>query len=343
MRVGILGATGYSGAVLFSLLKQHPQVTEIDLYGHEGQSTARRLLADEIPAFSNAALPIVPFVPQDIMATTDCLFCATPAGITKNLMEPFIAQNFPVIDLSGDYRLKDPTQYEKWYHKKAAPSHLLKEAEYGLSEFLTHPGHYIANPGCYATATLLGLAPLALKKLIEPTSIIVDAKSGISGAGKKLSATSHYTFINENACLYKINEHQHIPEIMQQLQQWNAAIPAIQFTTTLIPITRGIMVTIYAKAAAGLTATQIQAAYAQVFAQSPFVRLRNHGFPTIQDVKGSNYCDIGYNYNPKTNTITVVATIDNLLKGAAGQAVQNFNKLSGFTETAGLPELPSFP
>ncbi|WP_057895769.1 N-acetyl-gamma-glutamyl-phosphate reductase [Liquorilactobacillus oeni] len=344
MRVGILGATGYSGAVLFSLLTQHPQITKIDLYGHANREPdRRRSLVDEVPAYSNIHAQLLPFIPQTIMETDDCLFCATPAGITKDLMEPFIAQNFPVIDLSGDYRLKDPLQYKKWYHKEPPAEQLLTKADYGLSEFLNHPKNYIANPGCYATATLLGLAPLVLEKLLEPDSIIVDAKSGVSGAGKKLQPSNQYTFINENAFLYKINEHQHIPEIMQQLHKWDPTIPTIHFTTTLIPVTRGIMATIYAKAAPQISVAKIQEAYLHSYSHSPFVRLRNETFPTIQDVKGSNYCDIGFNYNPQTNVVTVVAVIDNLLKGAAGQAVQNFNKLYGFEETTGLPALPSFP
>lgn len=343
MHVAILGATGYSGNVLFNLLAQHPNVDAIKLYGHEG-GKASRFLDDEVPAFFSAHLPILPFNPEEIMANNDLLFCATPAGVTKDLMEPFILADFPVIDLSGDFRLTDPAVYEKWYHKKAAPAGLLEKATYGLAEFPEeNPGKYIANPGCYATATLLGLAPLVIEHMIQTNAIIVDAKSGVSGSGKKLSPSSQYNFINENVWLYKMNKHQHIPEIMQKLNEWDSHIPAIQFSTTLIPVTRGIMATIYLKPLKEYTNEQLLECFHQFYDDAPFVRFRDNDLPTIKEVAGSNFCDIGINYNPVTNTITLVSVIDNLMKGAAGQAIQNFNLLWNLEPTSGLPTLPIFP
>lgn len=343
MRVGILGTTGYSGAVLFSLLKQHPQVTKIKLYGHENPAK-NVLLSEQLPAFVGQDYPIEAFSAKKVMQATDCLFCATPAGVTSQLIKPLITADFPVIDLSGDFRLKQPAVYEKWYQRPAADVALLAKAEYGLAEFHRKiNGHYVANPGCYATATLLGLAPLLLDQLIDLGSIVVDAKSGVSGSGKKLTASSHFTFINENICLYKLNYHQHIPEIMQQLKQWDPAAKPIQFSTTLIPVTRGLMATIYAKPKPQTTVDQIEQAYEKYYHDKPFVRWRKNQLPDLKEVVGSNFCDIGYGYNPAANVLTVVSAIDNLLKGAAGQAVQNFNLLAGFPETAGLPEMPLFP
>lgn len=343
MKVGLLGATGYSGAVLYSLLKQHPNITHIDLYGHHKAAEKAEFLDTAIPAYLNEHLQLKEFDAASIMGNDDALFFATPSGVTNKLARPFIENNFPVIDLSGDFRFKDSTTYSKWYNKPAAPDEQLQGACYGLAEFNQLTSHYVANPGCYATATLLALAPLVIDKLIVPDTIIVDAKSGVSGAGKKPSASSHYTFINENAWLYKLNKHQHIPEIMQQLHKWNTAIPAIQFATTLIPITRGIMATIYVKAETGVTLEKLRRSFQKRYQDKKFVRVLADGLPSIKEVVGSNYCDIGFDYNPATNTIIIVSVIDNLMKGAAGQAIQNFNHLFGFSEEAGLPSLPVFP
>lgn len=343
MEIGIIGATGYSGNVLYNLMKQHPQVTAINLYGHQ-QDSALRYLDEEVPAFQGERLPIRPFNPTKIMQENDCLFFATPAGVSKNLALPLIDANFPVIDLSGDFRLKDPADYLKWYQQPAAAKSQLAQAAYGLCEFNQQvTKSYIANPGCYATATLLGLAPLIIEHLVDLKSLIVDAKSGVSGAGKKLSSSSHFSFINENAWLYKLNQHKHIPEILQQMQLWNSQAQAIQFSTTLIPITRGIMATIYAQVKSGITPNDIETAYQKYYQTAPFVRWRGTELPMIKNVTGSNYCDLGYGYNPTTKMVTVVSVIDNLLKGAAGQAVQNFNLMWHFPETTGLPQLPTFP
>lgn len=343
MKVGLLGATGYSGAVLYSLLKQHPKVAHIDLYGHKKEAKSTEFLDTTIPAYLNEHVELQEFDPAVIIDKDDILFCATPSGVTNKLARPFIEKNFPLIDLSGDFRFKDPAVYSKWYNKSAAPAEQLQKACYGLAEFNKLTSNYIANPGCYATASLLGLAPLVIDKLIVPDTIVIDAKSGVSGAGKKPNATNHYTFINENAWLYKLNKHQHIPEITQQLQAWNADIPAIQFTTTLIPVTRGIMATIYVKAATGVTLDGLRRSFQQHYQGKKFVRVLANGVPSIKEVTGSNYCNIGFDYNKVTNTIVVVSVIDNLLKGAAGQAVQNFNNLFNFPEDAGLPSMPVFP
>lgn len=253
--------------------------------------------------------------------------------------------DFPIIDLSGDFRLKADGQYEKWYKNSSAPFDFLQHAHYGLADFYSKPdSKLIANPGCYATGTLLSLAPLVEEGLIETDSIIVDAKSGLSGAGKNLSESSHFVNCNENMTLYKMNSHQHIPEIMQQLQKWDKTIPAIQFSTSLIPVTRGIFITTYARSKEKLTQKQIWDTYNQFYREKPFVRVQDqHVYPNLRQIVGSNYCDIGVAYNEVTNIITVVTVLDNLVKGAAGQAVHNLNHLAGWPETTGLNLVPIYP
>jgi N-acetyl-gamma-glutamyl-phosphate reductase len=336
MKTALVGVTGYGGMVLYQLLQQHPAVTEINLYGHS--QTTDQLLSEAVPMFGISATAMIhPYDVATIMAANDVVFFATSAGVTSQVAAPFIAAGFPVIDLSGDYRLKQPATYEKWYHKPAAPQAALDAAYYGLAEFgQVGSAKYVANPGCYATATLLGLAPLAQNDLIQPDSIVVDAKSGTSGAGKKLATSTHFSQTNENLQLYKVDQHQHIPEIMQQLQAWNPEIPAIEFTTTLIPVTRGIMSTIYAKVKPGTTAEQLVAAFETTYQHADFVRF-GATLPMLKQVQGTNFCDLGLQYNPVTHNVTVVSVIDNLIKGAGGQAIQNLNQMFGLDAAAGLP------
>ncbi|HAM87739.1 MAG TPA: N-acetyl-gamma-glutamyl-phosphate reductase [Lactobacillus sp.] len=342
MNAAIIGVTGYSGTVLYQLLSQHPAVENIHLYGHQ-DTAAPRFLNDEIEAFCDRRIMIEPYDVRKIMAENDVVFFATPAGVTAKLAQPYLDADFPVIDLSGDMRLKDPKEYAKWYHKDPAPADQLAKAQYGLAEFNTVHAGYVANPGCYATATLLGLAPLIKKHLIDPDSIIVDAKSGLSGAGKKLTTSSHFAWINENSQPYKVNQHQHIPEILQQLQQWDASVKALQFTTTLIPVTRGIMASIYAKPLPGVDEEKLTAAFEECYGKRRFVRLIKNGWPSIKEVSHSNFCDLGWALDHNSHTILVVSVIDNLMKGAAGQAVQNLNHMFELDETLGLPMIPNWP
>lgn len=340
MKVGIVGITGYSGMVLYTLLAQHPKVSKVVLYGSTQETQA---LSDVVPAFGKNDITINPLNADNITQEVDCLFCTTPSGVTGKLMLPLIEAGFPVIDLSGDFRLRDSQLYEDWYHQSDRQLPSADSVTYALPEFTTNYAPYIANPGCYATATLLGLAPLAQAGILEPGSIITDAKSGVSGAGKNPAAHTHFPFINENLWVYRLNQHQHIPEITQQLGEWDEKLQHIQFSTTLLPITRGIMVNTYAKLTQPVTQSMLEDIFAQCYAEKPFVRFRGAQLPTIKEVVGSNFCDIGVVWNPTTQIVTIVSVIDNLMKGAAGQAVQNFNLYFGFEETAGLPQFPVFP
>ncbi|MDR3189964.1 MAG: N-acetyl-gamma-glutamyl-phosphate reductase [Lactobacillaceae bacterium] len=342
MKISIVGITGYSGIELIRLLHQHPTVEIVGVYA---DSSAGIELANYYPHLKNIYyMEIKQIDAAEIMATSDCVFFATPSGISAKLAHPFIAAKFPIIDLSGDYRLPGE-KYEQWYAKPAADATDLATMQYVLADLDDKPANQqIANPGCYATATLLALAPLVKHGLVDNSSMIVDAKSGLSGAGKKLSETSHYSFIHDNMLMYKANEHQHIPEIVQKLQIWEPSIQSLHFQTSLIPVTRGIFVTAFAKVQPGVTEEQLYAAYQQVYANSQFVRVQPQGqLPNLKQVIGSNYCDLGLTLNETTGIVTVVSVIDNLIKGAAGQAIQNMNKIFDLPENAGLDFVPQFP
>jgi N-acetyl-gamma-glutamyl-phosphate reductase len=203
---------------------------------------------------------------------------------------------------------------------------------------------WIANPGCYATAALLGLAPVIKENIVEPWSIIIDGKSGTSGAGKSLVHTSLFAEVNENLRIYKVNEHQHTPEIEQQLKEWNSGIRPITFSTHLIPITRGIMATIYVQLSENWDNKRVMELYKESYQDAPFVRVRpENNYPAVKEVVTTNYCDIGLNVDERTGRLTIVSVIDNLMKGAAGQAVQNANMMFGLDQTTGLGFLPVYP
>ncbi|MBC2355605.1 N-acetyl-gamma-glutamyl-phosphate reductase [Listeria welshimeri] len=343
MKVSIIGTTGYSGLELIRLIQQHSSVDIATLHSFSNQTN---LLSNLYPHLKNLEASLLEKInPKDIIEKSETVFLATPSGISKDIALPYLDAGLNVIDLSGDFRLKNSQLYEKWYEKSAPPENYLMRAEYGLAEFRENKeSTFIANPGCYATATLLGLAPLVKKQLIEPTSIIVDAKSGISGAGKVPSTSTHFTETNENMTLYKMNSHQHIPEIMQQLTKWDESIPAIQFSTSLIPITRGIFTTIYVRPKKPIAWEELHKLYESTYENAPFVRIQKENvYPTVKQVTASNYCDIGLAYNEITNVITIVSVIDNLVKGAAGQAIQNLNIMANFAENDGLGFIPVYP
>lgn len=343
MKASIVGVTGYTGIELVRLIRRHPLLELGTLHSHSTNGVA---LSEVYPQFADQVeVQIEPFDSEAIMEKNDLVFFATPSGISKDLVKDFASADFPVIDLSGDLRLKDPAQYKEWYGKEPAPQATLDQAFYALPEFYEEAkGNLISNPGCYATAAELTLAPLLIEKLIDTDSIIVDGKSGLSGAGKKLTDSSHFVNVNENMSMYKLNKHQHIPEILQQLHQWEPAVKTIQFTTSLIPVTRGILLSTYVKLKAGVSEEIVAEAFQKCYRAQPFVRVQPIGhLPQIKQVAGSNFCDIGFGKNPGNGILTVVTVIDNLVKGAAGQAIQNFNKWAKIDETSGLTDLPLFP
>ncbi|CAH0344458.1 N-acetyl-gamma-glutamyl-phosphate reductase [Bacillus sp. CECT 9360] len=344
MKVSIVGATGYGGLELIRLLENHPHFEIASLHT---SSTPGRQIYEENPHLMHKEYTLAKINPEEIRKKSELVFLATPSGISSELATVFNELGMKVIDLSGDLRLKNSEVYEKWYQHSPAPPEIIQKAVYGLSEWnagVIRQAQIIANPGCYPTATLLGLAPLYTEQWAVGSDVIVDAKSGVSGAGKSPNAATHYSEMNENFKIYKVHQHQHIPEIEQQLTQWFEGSQPISFSTHLVPMTRGIMSTMYVKLRRQTSTAELVDLYKTVYEDHPFVRIQPQGnFPCTKQVYGSNFCDIGVAFDERTNKATIVSVIDNLMKGAAGQAVQNANILFGVEETAGLKNIPVYP
>lgn len=345
MNIAIIGATGYGGAELIRILHQHP---EASIQSIHSSSQEGKPLHESYPHLQDAVTHKLESIDIDQIAKdADLVFTATPSGVSSKLIPELREAGLKVIDLSGDFRLKDTEIYESWYKKSAADKKYAEEAVYGLTEWFgpeIEKASLIANPGCYPTAVLLGLAPLIQNSAIDPNSIIIDAKSGVSGAGRSASAIAHFPEMNDHLKIYKVNEHQHIPEIEQTLGMWNEQTSAITFSTHLVPMTRGIMATMYAMPAKNLSIEDLYEQFQEAYKDSYFVRIREQGtFPGTKEVCGSNFCDIALALDKRTNRITIVSVIDNVMKGAAGQAVQNMNKMFGYEEKTGLEFLPVYP
>lgn len=345
MEIGIVGATGYGGADLIRILRHHPETNRLHLYS---SSQAGTDISESFPHLQLLQGETLHGMDPVKMGTSlDVVFLATPAGVSTELAPLLLAEGLRVIDLSGDFRIKDPEIYETWYKKKPAPEEWTSKAVYGLAEWekeLIRNADLLANPGCFPTATLLGLLPLVQHSLIEENSIIIDAKTGTSGAGRGLSQAVHFSETNENFKIYKVNSHQHTPEIEQELKKFSGKKSAITFSPHLVPMTRGIMATIYAGTKDHVSESKIRETYEKCYKDSPFVHVRKKGtYPATKEVYGSNQCHIGLDLDGRTGRLTVVSVIDNLMKGAAGQAVQNYNLMFGFDESAGLTFLPVYP
>jgi len=343
MKVAIIGATGYGGVELMRILQQHPAVSvhsfhSSSQYGKPIRESYPHLQAEEMLQAIDA---------EKLANDVELVFTATPSGVSAKLVPELLEKGLKVIDLSGDFRLKNRSVYEKWYGKAAADDRWLQEAVYGLTEWLDDDlsqARLISNPGCYPTAALLGLAPLVKNGLIDEKSIIIDAKSGASGAGRNPSLATHFSELNDNLKIYKVNKHQHIPEIEQVLSSWSTNVQTVTFSAHLVPMTRGILATMYADAATGVTTDQLLALYRDSYNGRYFVRIRESGtYPSTKEVYGSNFCDLSVTYDKRTNRIMVVSVIDNLMKGAAGQAVQNMNVMLGLDEKTGLELVPVYP
>jgi N-acetyl-gamma-glutamyl-phosphate reductase len=344
MKVAVIGTTGYGGIELLRILHTHPEFHIQSIHSSRGEAP----IWEEYPhlyGINNQLLEGIE--PEEIADKADIVFLATPSGVSGQLATQFVDLNVKVIDLSGDLRLENRDDYKKWYKHDPAPQNVINKAIYGLSEWNKEQiakADWISNPGCYPTATLLGLAPVVVENMINPASVIVDAKSGTSGAGRKPSRTNMHAEMNENFTIYKVNQHQHIPEIEQQLSIWNQNTLPITFQTHLLPIARGIMATMYVQLEKETNISALYDLYRETYKNAPFVRIRPEGqYPSVKEVNGSNYCDIGLHLDQRTGRLTIVSVIDNLMKGAAGQAVQNANIMHGFDEKTGLEFIPMYP
>ena len=344
IHVGIYGASGYTGQELMRLLTFHPEVEVSAVTSRRYKGAAFSKIYPHFKGLTD--LEYIDASPDVVASLCDVVFLAVPHGEAMNAAPVFLDAGKKVIDLSADYRIRNVEIYEKWYVTHTSP-HLLSEAVYGLPELYraaVKEARLVANPGCYPTSIILGLAPLLKEGLIDATSIIADSKSGVSGAGRELQMTSLFCEVNEGFKAYKVGTHRHTPEIEQELGNLAGADVAMIFTPHLIPIDRGILSTIYGTLRKNLTAGDLIERYREFYRSEPFVRIYDEGtFPNVVSVRGSNMCDIGIAVDARTGRVILVSAIDNLIKGAAGQAVQNMNLLCGMPEDAGLGLVPLFP
>lgn len=344
-QVGIIGATGYTGQELVRILAAHPQVNiaVLTTQSYDGKSFSSlygNLVGIEETICRDMSV-------SEAAKLCDVLFIALPHGIASHQITAETLESCLVIDLGADYRIKDIETYRTWYHTEHGSPQLLGSAVYGLCEWFRdaiRASRLIANPGCYTTCSILTLAPLLRAGLIDPASIIVDAKSGVSGAGRAAKTGSLYCEVNESIKAYSVASHRHTPEIEEQLTAIGGTPITISFTPHLVPMNRGILITAYAALRPGVTPAEIDAAYQSAYGQEQFVRLLPQGImPETRWVKGSNYCDIGYQIDSRTGRIIACGAIDNIVKGASGQAVQNMNIALGFPESQGIDTIPLFP
>ncbi len=336
LRVAVLGATGYAGVELLRLLVQHPRV---QLSVLTSQQYTGKNICEIYPSLAGRCDMVLEEINlETILPRCDLVFTALPHETSMDLVPALFKAGRRVIDLSADFRLHDPKVYAKWYRPHKAP-HLLSRAIYGLSELnrkrIVRAG-LVANPGCYPTGALLGAVPLVAAKLVRGP-VLVDSKSGVTGAGRAGSVELSYSEVNENFKAYQVGTHRHAPEIEQELS-WIAkkTVPVI-FVPHLVPMNRGILSTLYFELVKPLEEERITEVYRNYYRGEPFVRLLPPGcFPETKDVRGSNDCAIGLRIEPRLKRLVVITAIDNLVKGAAGQAVQNMNLMCGFPETEAL-------
>lgn len=341
IRIAIVGATGYAGAELVRILSAHP---EVELTVLTSRQFAGVRFDQVYPAFNGVLDLVCEAYSQDrICDRADVVFMALPHQLPMSFVPEFIKREKKVIDLSADFRFNDATIYETAYQEHTAKE-LLASAVYGLSEIYAEQigkATLIGNPGCYPTSVLLPLIPLLKKGLLDPSTLIADSKSGVSGAGRSLALASHYCEANESFKPYKVAVHRHNPEMDAILSREAQKPVSITFVPHLVPMTRGMLTTIYATPAANLQARDVTDCYAAAYSQRPFIRLCSKDrLPDTLIVRGTNYCDIGFKLDERNNRLIIVSAIDNLVKGAAGQAVQNMNIMMGFDETAGLLSVP---
>lgn len=345
IKAAVIGATGYAGSELVRILMQHPNVKIHSLTAH---SYVGKAFDDVYENFREINTELCQEMDMDRLADEcDVIFMALPHGVAAKTVTPEILERAKVIDFGADFRLKDADVYEKWYQVEHSGRELLPEAVYGLCEVnrdSIKSARLIANPGCYTTCSILSLRPLLAEGLIETGGIIIDAKSGVTGAGRGLATSSLYCEVNETLKAYKIASHRHTPEIEEQLSYAAGEDITLMFTPHLVPMNRGILATCYARLKKNVSQEAVRAAYEKSYGQESFIRLTKEGvFPETRWVKGSNYLDIGFKIDERTGNIIVIGAIDNLMKGAAGQAVQNMNIIFGLDERAGLELVPIFP
>ncbi|TVR14988.1 MAG: N-acetyl-gamma-glutamyl-phosphate reductase [Balneolaceae bacterium] len=340
--VGIVGATGYTGSELVRLLSQHPDIT-IDFV------TSESYAGEKIQTIHPHLLDIVNIdlisVKEIGNYSPDVVFLALPHGVSMSFLKEHGLEKFAIIDLSGDFRFSSRGIYEEWYNKNHVAPDYMEQSVYGLPELFRHSirnARLVANPGCYPTSAILPLAPLIKHNLIHPSSIVIDAKSGVTGAGAKPKQGLHFPDVFGNFSAYSLVRHRHTPEIENILQKFTGYSTEVLFTPHLLPIDRGILTTTYSTPKKTVNKDLVEELFHSVYEKEHFVRVFDQP-PSLKNIRGSNYCDIYATYDERTNKVITVSTIDNLVKGAAGQAVQNMNIMFGLIESTGLKHIPLNP
>ena len=345
IKVGIIGSTEYAGGELARLLLQRDDI-EIKWYGSRsyiGQKYASLYpnmykIVDEECMDDNM---------KELAGQVDVVFTATPQGLCASLVDEEILSKVKIIDLSADFRIKDVSVYEEWYKLTHASPQFLEEAVYGLPEVnreRVKQARLIANPGCFPTCSFLSVYPLVKEGLVDPDTIIIDAKSGTSGAGRGAKMDSLYCEVNENIKAYGVGTHRHTPDIEEQLSYAAGRPVTISFTPHLVPMNRGILVTAYGSLTKEVTYEEVRAVYDKYYKDEFFVRvLEKDVVPQTRWVEGSNFADVNFKIDPRTRRIVMMGAIDNMVKGAAGQAIQNMNLMFGLPENTGLKQIPVFP
>ena len=345
IKVGIIGATGYAGGELVRILSGHKEA-EIKWYG------SRSYIDQKYADVYRNMFQIVDAVCMDdnmeeLASQVDVIFTATPQGLCASLVNEEILSKTKIIDLSADFRLKDVKVYEEWYKIEHKAPQFIDEAVYGLCEINREDvkkARLVANPGCYTTCSILTAYPLAKEGLIDMSTLIIDAKSGTSGAGRGAKVQNLFCEVNENMKAYGVATHRHTPEIEEQLGYAAGEKVVLNFTPHLVPMNRGILATEYAKLTKDVSWEEVKAVYDKYYENEKFVRVLDKDVcPETKWVEGSNYVDIGFKIDPRTKRIIMMGVIDNLVKGAAGQAVQNMNLMFGLKESEGLELVPMFP
>jgi N-acetyl-gamma-glutamyl-phosphate reductase len=344
-RIGILGASGYTGADAVRLLARHPQV---EIAALTANTHAGKAMAEVFPHFFMLDLPTLVEWEKVDWSKLDAVFCGLPHGTTQEITAAVLSANpkIKVIDMSADFRLRDMDVYAQWYgHEHRAPA-LQQEAVYGLTEFYREKikaTRLVACPGCYPTAALLALVPIARAKLIDVDDIVIDAKSGVTGAGRGLKQYTLFSEAGEGLSPYSVASHRHSPEIEQEIGSAAGAAVTVNFTPHLIPMSRGELCTSYVRLK-GASADDLRAALAEAYRDEPFVHVAKKGvLPQTQNVRGSNYVQIGVVADRIKGRAIVISVLDNLVKGSAGQAIQNMNLMLGYPETTSLEQLALFP
>ncbi|MDZ7743008.1 MAG: N-acetyl-gamma-glutamyl-phosphate reductase [Bacteroidota bacterium] len=342
IKAGIIGATGYTGSELVRIIKKHPDVA-LEIITSE--SRAGEKFSDVHAFFQDIEEQELKSIKEIDHYDLDVAFLALPHGVSMNFVKEHAGKDFKIIDLSGDFRLKPKDLYEEWYHTEHIFSKGIEDAVFGSPELFADKiktAKLVANPGCYPTSAILASAPLLMAEYVDPKSIIIDSKSGVTGAGIKAKTINMYSNVNDNFKAYGLKTHRHTIEIQYILESISKSNVLVQFTPHLLPVDRGILSTTYLRPIKEVDENELNNVFKDFYADAPFIRIRENP-PAIKDVKGTNYCDININYDPRTNMIIIISVIDNLVKGAAGQAVQNMNIMFGLDERQGLRQIPVNP